>query len=174
MINLQSLEVWFVTGSQHLYGEETLRQVAEHAQVIARALNDSPQLPVKVVCQPTVKDAGGDLSRSVRRPIWRRGLHRHHRLDAHLLPRQNVDRRTKGPAKTPAPSSYPVQPRYPLERYRHGLYEPQPERPRRPGIRIHHEQDAPRTARSLRDTGSDLDVLERLNAWARAAVAGMA
>ncbi|MDP4150927.1 MAG: L-arabinose isomerase [Bacteroidota bacterium] len=55
MINLKKLEVWFVTGSQHLYGDETLRQVAEHAQVIARALNDSPQVPVKVVCQPTVK-----------------------------------------------------------------------------------------------------------------------
>ncbi len=32
MINLKQFEVWFVTGSQHLYGEETLRQVAEHSQ----------------------------------------------------------------------------------------------------------------------------------------------
>ena len=29
MIDLKSLEVWFVTGSQHLYGEETLKQVAQ-------------------------------------------------------------------------------------------------------------------------------------------------
>ena len=41
MINLKTLEVWFVTGSQHLYGEETLKQVAEHAQKIAASLNDA-------------------------------------------------------------------------------------------------------------------------------------
>ena len=33
--DLKQLEVWFVTGSQHLYGEETLKQVAEHSQQIA-------------------------------------------------------------------------------------------------------------------------------------------
>ena len=32
MQDLKKLEVWFVTGSQHLYGEETLKQVAEHSQ----------------------------------------------------------------------------------------------------------------------------------------------
>jgi len=47
--------VWFVTGSQHLYGDETLRQVAEHSQAIATALNDAPQIPVQVVFKPTVK-----------------------------------------------------------------------------------------------------------------------
>jgi len=35
MINLKAFEVWFVTGSQHLYGEETLKQVAVHLQTIA-------------------------------------------------------------------------------------------------------------------------------------------
>ncbi|MFP5042030.1 L-arabinose isomerase [Parasediminibacterium sp. JCM 36343] len=55
MINLKELEVWFVTGSQHLYGEETLKQVAEHSQVIAASLNDAEQIPVKVVFKPTVK-----------------------------------------------------------------------------------------------------------------------
>ena len=54
-MDLKKLEVWFVTGSQHLYGEATLKQVAEHAQIIAGALNDSPQIPVKVVFKPTVK-----------------------------------------------------------------------------------------------------------------------
>ncbi len=54
-MDLKKLEVWFVTGSQHLYGEATLKQVAEHSQVIAKALNDSPQIPVKVVFKPTVK-----------------------------------------------------------------------------------------------------------------------
>jgi L-arabinose isomerase len=54
-MDLKKLEVWFVTGSQHLYGEATLKQVAEHSQIIAKALNDSPQIPVKVVFKPTVK-----------------------------------------------------------------------------------------------------------------------
>ncbi|MEO5685334.1 MAG: L-arabinose isomerase [Chitinophagaceae bacterium] len=55
MINLKTLEVWFVTGSQHLYGEETLKQVAEHSQKIAASLNDAPQVPVSVIFKPTVK-----------------------------------------------------------------------------------------------------------------------
>lgn len=53
--NLKSFEVWFVTGSQHLYGEETLKQVAAHSQAIAKALDTSPQIPVKIVFKPTVK-----------------------------------------------------------------------------------------------------------------------
>ncbi|AEI49749.1 L-arabinose isomerase [Runella slithyformis] len=52
---LKQFEVWFVTGSQHLYGEETLRQVDEHSQIIADSLNDSPQIPVRVVFKPVVK-----------------------------------------------------------------------------------------------------------------------
>ena len=36
MINLKEYEIWFVTGSQHLYGEETLKKVAEHSQQIAK------------------------------------------------------------------------------------------------------------------------------------------
>ncbi|HKG68447.1 MAG TPA: hypothetical protein VKA92_06230, partial [Segetibacter sp.] len=55
MIDLKQLEVWFVTGSQHLYGEETLRQVAEHSQTIATSLNNASQIPVAVVFKPTVK-----------------------------------------------------------------------------------------------------------------------
>src|SRR3954451_15379189 len=55
MIDLKTLEVWFVTGSQHLYGEETLRQVAEHSQTIANSLNSTSQIPVSVVFKPTVK-----------------------------------------------------------------------------------------------------------------------
>ncbi|TKK64787.1 L-arabinose isomerase [Ilyomonas limi] len=55
MDNLKNLEVWFVTGSQHLYGEETLRQVAEHSQVIAKSINEAANIPVAVVYKPTVK-----------------------------------------------------------------------------------------------------------------------
>ncbi|WP_316777194.1 L-arabinose isomerase [Pedobacter antarcticus] len=54
-INLKQSEAWFITGSQHLYGEETLRQVAEHSMKIAAALNDTSEVPVKIVFKPTVK-----------------------------------------------------------------------------------------------------------------------
>ncbi|MCV2393246.1 L-arabinose isomerase [Actinotalea sp. M2MS4P-6] len=49
-------EVWFLTGSQTLYGEETLRQVAEQSQEVARALDASPDVPVSVVWKPVLKD----------------------------------------------------------------------------------------------------------------------
>lgn len=54
MINLKKLEAWFVTGSQHLYGPQTLKQVAQDAQRIARALNATPVIPVKIVFQPVL------------------------------------------------------------------------------------------------------------------------
>ncbi|HLI92527.1 MAG TPA: L-arabinose isomerase [Puia sp.] len=54
-MDLKSLEAWFVTGSQHLYGEATLQQVAEHARIIAKGLNDFAGIPVHVVYKPTVK-----------------------------------------------------------------------------------------------------------------------
>jgi L-arabinose isomerase len=55
MIDLNQYEVWFLTGSQHLYGPETLEQVADHSKVIAAALNESAQIPVRVVFKPIVK-----------------------------------------------------------------------------------------------------------------------
>lgn len=55
MLNLKNFEVWFITGSQDLYGPETLAQAAEHAEKIVRYLNDHPQIPVKVIYKPIVK-----------------------------------------------------------------------------------------------------------------------
>jgi len=52
MIDLKQLEAWFVTGSQHLYGQQTLDQVAAHSQEIARALDKSPATPVNIVFKP--------------------------------------------------------------------------------------------------------------------------
>ena len=48
-------QLWFVTGSQHLYGPETLAQVAADAQQVAEALNADGVIPVDVVWKPTVK-----------------------------------------------------------------------------------------------------------------------
>jgi L-arabinose isomerase len=49
-----SMEAWFVVGSQHLYGPEALEKVAQNAQVVVNSLNESNQLPVKVVFKPVV------------------------------------------------------------------------------------------------------------------------
>jgi L-arabinose isomerase len=53
--SLKQSEVWFVTGSQHLYGPETLQQVAENSQKIAAALDQSDRIPCRVVFKPVVK-----------------------------------------------------------------------------------------------------------------------
>lgn len=55
MIDISKKEIWFVTGSQHLYGEETLRQVAANSQEIVKGLNASSHIPVNIVFKPTVK-----------------------------------------------------------------------------------------------------------------------
>ena len=53
--DLKKWSVWFVTGSQHLYGEETLKQVDEHSATIADTLNASKHIPVQVIFKPVVK-----------------------------------------------------------------------------------------------------------------------
>ncbi len=54
MINLKEFEIWLITGSQHLYGSETLKQVQAHADTIASSLNENEQIPVQVVCKNIV------------------------------------------------------------------------------------------------------------------------
>ena len=53
-IDLKAFEVWLITGSQHLYGEETLKQVAEHSKEIAIALDASEAVPVSIVFKPVL------------------------------------------------------------------------------------------------------------------------
>ncbi|MGF7217345.1 L-arabinose isomerase [Spirosoma lacussanchae] len=55
MINLKQFEIWFITGSQHLYGEETLQQVDAHSQAIAEFLDRAADMPVRIVFKPVVK-----------------------------------------------------------------------------------------------------------------------
>ena len=57
MKNLKELEVWFATGSQHLYGEETLKQVAAHSQEIVKFMDTQDAIPVKVVFKPVLKSS---------------------------------------------------------------------------------------------------------------------
>lgn len=55
MIDLKQLEVWFVTGSQHLYGPKALKQVAANSKKIAGALNQAKSIPVRVVFKQVIK-----------------------------------------------------------------------------------------------------------------------
>ena len=57
MIDLKIFEVWFITGSQSLYGEETLKKVAEHSQEIVKGIDSSGKIPVRVVFKPIVKSS---------------------------------------------------------------------------------------------------------------------
>lgn len=51
---LHRFDVWFVTGSQQLYGDETLRRVAEDSQQIAAALQAAKAIPVQVTFKPVL------------------------------------------------------------------------------------------------------------------------
>jgi L-arabinose isomerase len=50
----KSSEAWFITGSQNLYGEEVLRQVAENGRRVVEGLNASSRLPIRLVLKPVV------------------------------------------------------------------------------------------------------------------------
>ena len=55
--DLSTLSVWFLVGSQGLYGEETLKQVASQSQEVARLLDESGDIPVQVVWKPVLTDS---------------------------------------------------------------------------------------------------------------------
>jgi L-arabinose isomerase len=55
--DLDGLELWFVTGSQHLYGPEVLKQVEADSQAIVSGLSGGGMLPVRIVYKPVLTDA---------------------------------------------------------------------------------------------------------------------
>ena len=59
--DLGALEVWFATGSQELYGPETLAQVAEQSKAVVDLLNAASDVPVKIVWKPVL--TGSDAIR---------------------------------------------------------------------------------------------------------------
>ena len=68
--DLARYEVWFLTGSQHLYGEETLRQVADQSQQVARLLQESTEIPVTIVWKPVLTEP-----ETIRRTMLEANLH---------------------------------------------------------------------------------------------------
>lgn len=53
MVNISKYEFWFLTGSQYLYGEDTLKKVKENSKKIVASLNES-NMPCKIVCKETL------------------------------------------------------------------------------------------------------------------------
>ncbi len=56
-IAMSEKQLWFITGSQHLYGDEALQRVADNGQIVARALSDSSAIPLTVTWMPVVTTA---------------------------------------------------------------------------------------------------------------------
>lgn len=54
MLDFKQLEIWFVTGSQHLYGPKTLEKVADHSKQMAEAFTQSSHIPTRVVFKPVL------------------------------------------------------------------------------------------------------------------------
>ncbi len=65
MKSYEAYEAWFITGSQELYGEDVLRQVAGDSGQIVDGFNESEKLPVKIVFKPVLTSAGA-ISQLVR------------------------------------------------------------------------------------------------------------
>ena len=139
---MDDLEVWFVTGSQHLYGPEVLEQVAARRPGHRRLPRRAPRGPgPRRRASPsssTPEAIAGTAPR--RRPVG--DLRRRHRLDAHVLAGQDVDRRPDRAPQAAGPSPHAVQPRPAVVVDRHGLHEPEPVGPRRPGVRVHPDPTA--------------------------------
>ena len=55
MIDIKKLEVWFITGSQDLYGPEVLKTVGVHSQEIAKFFNNSAKIPVTIVYKSVMR-----------------------------------------------------------------------------------------------------------------------
>lgn len=56
-VGVEGLEVWFITGSQELYGKEVLKKVESNSKKLVEYLNDQAGLPVKIVWKPVLKES---------------------------------------------------------------------------------------------------------------------
>lgn len=59
---MDTLNIWFLTGSQDLYGDDALHQVTEHIQKMVATLNESGSLPLPLVEKPVQKSSGQILA----------------------------------------------------------------------------------------------------------------
>ena len=57
MMSLSDYQIWFLTGSQHLYGPEAIEQVGEHSAEIVGFLNTAGAIPVEIIYKPVLTTA---------------------------------------------------------------------------------------------------------------------
>src|SRR5690606_41902556 len=55
----ESREIWFLTGSQDLYGEDVVEQVADQSRTIVATLDDAAEIPVRIGWKPELKERDG-------------------------------------------------------------------------------------------------------------------
>ncbi len=55
MEDLLQKKIWFLTGTQHLYGEKTLKQVAANSKQVVEGLNKSSDIPLEIIFRPILK-----------------------------------------------------------------------------------------------------------------------
>jgi hypothetical protein len=94
MIDRGDFELWFLTGSQSLYGEDTLRQVEEQSTRIVRELDGSSTIPLSVISKPvlTTPDATEPLRHLLHLfPCLAGDRHRGGRVVEHSRHRRLVD-----------------------------------------------------------------------------------
>ena len=141
MIDLKSLEVWFVTGSQHLYGDEVLKQVAADSQAIVQGSRQHAGMPMRIVFKPvmTGPDAIRDICREANGAANCVGLvawmHTFSPAKMWIGGLQRAQQAVRAPA-------HAVQSRHSVVDDRHEFHEPQPVGPRRPRVRVHLQPDA--------------------------------
>lgn len=98
-------KLYFIVGSQDLYGEECLKQVAEDSRQMVAFLNEKvgdlaeiellPTVETSEICIQDMRKASNDDD-----CVWR------YHMDAHLLPCKNVDQGSAGIKKTAASFTY--------------------------------------------------------------------
>lgn len=55
MEDFSNKKIWFLTGTQHLYGVDTLNKVSENSKQVVRGLNESNKIPLEIVFKPILK-----------------------------------------------------------------------------------------------------------------------
>mgnify|MGYP000062678178 CR=1 FL=1 len=108
MLVQKDYKFWFCTGSQDLYGDECLAHVAEHSQIIVKALNESGILPYEVVWKPTLI-----TNEVIRRTFNEANTDENCRcyyMVPYILTGKIMDSRIKRTEKTITSPSYTVQP----------------------------------------------------------------
>jgi hypothetical protein len=103
-MKLPTPEIWFVTGSQHLYGPGPLKQVAANSQQVVDGLNGSKRMALPLVFKSLVTRP--DEIRQVCQQAGK--LRGPHPLDAYVLSIEDVDRRIEGSPQAVLASAHAI------------------------------------------------------------------